>query len=101
MTPSIPDQPTQEPLFEVDVELLERLMKRIKTGENISGRELASRAGIARGTISNLLTGVRRRVTGSTLAAICDVIGVEPFTLGVPVNRLEAASERLTELSAA
>jgi transcriptional regulator with XRE-family HTH domain len=101
VTPSIPAQPAQEPLFEVDVELLARLMKRIKTGEDISGRELAARAGIASGTISNLLTEVRRRVTGSTLAAICDVIGVEPFTLAVPVNRLEPAAERLAELSAA
>ena len=68
--------PAQEPLFEVDAELLERLMKRTKTGAPITGRELAAKAGIASGTISNLLTGVRSRVTGPTVASICDVIGV-------------------------
>ena len=93
--------PAQEPLFEVDRDLLERLMRRTKTGAEISGRELAAKAGIATGTISNLLTGTRRRVTGSTVAAICDVIGVELFILCEPVDRLEPAAERLTELTAA
>lgn len=93
--------PAQEPLFEVDRELLERLMKRTKTGAEISGRELAAKAGIASGTISNLLTGTRRRVTGSIVASICDVIGVELLILGTPVERLEPAAERLTELTAA
>lgn len=93
--------PAQEPLFEVDRELLERLMKRTKTGADISGRELAAKAGIAAGTISNLLTGVRSRVTGSTAAAICDVIGVELLVLCPPVDRLEPAVSRLTEMAAA
>lgn len=93
--------PAQEPLFEVDRELLERLMKRTKTGAEISGRELAAKAGIASGTISNLLTGVRSRVTGSTVASICDVIGVELLILGTPVERLESAAERLIETTAA
>jgi transcriptional regulator with XRE-family HTH domain len=93
--------PTQEPLFEVDRELLERLMKRTKSGAEISGRELAAKAGIASGTISNLLNGVRSRVYGSTAAAICDVIGVELLVLCPPVNRLESATERLAEMTAA
>jgi transcriptional regulator with XRE-family HTH domain len=88
-------------LFEVDRELLQRLMRRTKTGAEISGRELASKAGIATGTISNLLTGVRSRVTASTVAAICDVIGVELLVLCEPVNRLEPAAERLAELAPA
>jgi transcriptional regulator with XRE-family HTH domain len=91
----------QEPLFEIDRELLERLMKRTKTGAEISGRELAAKAGIASGTISNILTGVRRRYTGSTLVRICDVIGVELLVLGTPVDRLEPAASRLTEMTAA
>lgn len=93
--------PAQEPLFEVDRELLERLMKRTKTGAKISGRELAAEAGIASGTISNLLTGTRTNVYGITAAAICDVIGVELLVLCTPVERLEPATERLAELSAA
>lgn len=93
--------PAQEPLFEVDRELLERLMKRTKTGAEIRGRELAAKAGIASGTISNLLTGTRAKVYGSTAAAICDVIGVELFILCTPVDRLEPAAERLAELAAA
>ena len=101
MTTSIPAQPAQEPLFVVDVELLERLMKRTKTGSEITGRELAAKAGIAHSAISNLLTGARSRVYGSTAAPICDVIGVELLVLCTPVERLEPASERLAELSAA
>jgi transcriptional regulator with XRE-family HTH domain len=85
----------------VDRELLERLMKRTKTGAEISGRELAAKAGIATGTISNILSGTRKRVFGSTAAAICDVIGVELLILGTPVERLESAAERLSELAAA
>jgi transcriptional regulator with XRE-family HTH domain len=92
--------PAQEPLFEIDTELLERLMKRTKTGADISGRELAAKAGIATGTISNLLTGTRSRVTGSTVAAICDVIGVELLILGIPVDRLNSTEDALTTLVA-
>ncbi|MER5715790.1 hypothetical protein [Streptomyces sp. NPDC002132] len=98
---TIPAQPAQEPLFEVDTELLERLMKRTKTGAPIKGRELTAEAGIAHGTISNLLNGYRDKVLGSTAAAICDVIGVELLVLCTPVERLEPACERLAELSAA
>jgi transcriptional regulator with XRE-family HTH domain len=76
-------------------------MKRTKTGTALSGRELAAQAGIAHGTISNILTGARKNFTGSTVAAICDVIGVELLVLGTPVERLEPASERIAELSAA
>jgi DNA-binding Xre family transcriptional regulator len=101
VTTSIPAQPAQEPLFEVDADLLERLMKRTKTGADISGRELTRLAGIASGTISNVLTGERPRLQGSTVAAICDVLGVELLVLCTPVQRLEPASARLTELSAA
>jgi hypothetical protein len=57
--------------------------------------------GIAHGTISNLLNGVRENVQASTAAAICDVIGVELLVLCIPVDRLEPASNRLAELSAA
>lgn len=101
MSLSIPAQPAQDLLFEVDVELLERLMKRTKTGAPVKGRELTAMAGIAHGTISNLINGVRENVQGSTAVAICDVIGVELLVLCVPVERLEPASERLAELSAA
>lgn len=102
MTTPLPAQePAQEPLFEVDVELLERLMKRTKTGAPVKGRELATKAGIASGTISNLLTGTRARVYGSTAAAICDIVGVELLVLCVPIDRLEPAAERLAELAVA
>ncbi|MDX5568438.1 hypothetical protein PYK79_41285, partial [Streptomyces sp. ID05-04B] len=94
-------QPAQEPLFEVDRDLLERLMKRTKTGAKISGRELTAQAKIASGTISNILTGTRTNVFGITAAAICDVVGVELLVLCTPVERLEPASQRLEELSAA
>ena len=93
--------PAQEPLFEIDAELLERLMKRTKTGAEISGRELTAKAGIATGTISNVLTGTRPRLRGSVVAAICDVIGVELLVLGTPVDRLNPAVERLSELAVA
>lgn len=101
MTTSIPAQPAQDLLFVVDAELLERLMKRTKTGAEISGRELTRLAGIASGTISNVLTGGRPRLQGATVAPICDVLGVELLVLCTPVERLEPAAARLAELSAA
>lgn len=101
MSLSIPAQPAQDLLFYVDADLLERLMKRTKTGAEITGRELCAKAGIASGTISNILTGARRRLEGSTVVSICDVLGVELLVLGTPVERLEPAAERLAELSAA
>jgi hypothetical protein len=101
VTTSIPAQPAQDLLFHVDAELLKRLMKRTKSGAEITGRELAAEAGIASGTISNVLTGARPRLRGYTVAPICDVLGVELLVLCTPVERLEPATQRLEELSAA
>jgi hypothetical protein len=98
---SIPAQPAQDLLFVVDAELLERLMKRTKTGAAVTGRELTRLAGVASGTISNVLTGTRPRLEGNTVAPICDVLGVELLVLCTPVERLEPATERLAALSAA
>lgn len=101
MKPSITTQSAQDLLFEVDADLLERLMQRTKTGAEISGRELADLARIASGTISNVLTGTRPRLRGATVGPICDVLGVELLVLCTPVERLEPAVKRLTELGTA
>ncbi len=45
MTTSIPAQPAQEPLFEVDSELLERLMKRMTDAQITVSTVTLGRAG--------------------------------------------------------
>lgn len=84
----------REPLFEVDRELLERLMKRIKTGEAVSVRDLAELADLAHGTVGNLLTGETEKVYGSTANALCEAIGVELLVLFTPVYRYSRARQQ-------
>lgn len=83
-----------EPLFEVDRDLLKRLMKRTKTGSEMSIRDLADAAGIAHGTVGNILSGETERVYGSTAEAICHAIGVELLVLCQPVFRLAAVRQK-------
>lgn len=84
----------QEPLFEVDRELLKRLMKRTKTGSEVSIRELADAAGLAHGTVGNILSGETDKVYASTAEAICHAIGVELLVLCPPAFRLAAVRQK-------
>jgi transcriptional regulator with XRE-family HTH domain len=83
-----------EPLFEVDRDLLKRLMKRTKTGSEMSIRELAEAAGVAHGTVGNILSGETEKVYASTAEAISHAIGVELLVLCTPVFRLAAVRQK-------
>jgi DNA-binding Xre family transcriptional regulator len=83
-----------EPLFEVDRDLLKRLMKRTKTGSEMSIRDLAEAAGVAHGTVGNILSGETEKVYGSTAEALCHAIGVELLILCTPVFRLAGLRQR-------
>lgn len=86
--------PRPEPLFEVDRDLLVRLMGRTKTGADVTGRELAEAAGLAHGTVGDILTGRSPRVRCSTAEALCDAIGVELLVLCTPVLRLAGIRQK-------
>lgn len=94
--------PQGDPLHEVDVttpaqapplqqlldrDLLLRLMKRTGQGDSVDVRKLASRAGLARGTVGDLVSGARSRVTYETAAAVCAAIGVDMDILFATVGR--------------
>jgi transcriptional regulator with XRE-family HTH domain len=69
------------------IELLELLMKRTGTGDSVSIRELADRAGVPHGTIGNLLTGTQEGVMADAAHRIATAIGVDLLVLFVPIER--------------
>lgn len=73
--------------------LMRTLMQRTGTGARITGRQLATDAGIAHGTVGSLLTGAQHSVPESTADAIARRIGVDLLVLFVPVGR---STEALT-----
>ena len=81
--------PAQAPPLQqlLDRELLLRLMKRTGQGDAVDVRKLARRAGIARGTVGDLVSGARSRVTYESAAAICSAIGVDLEILFAGVGR--------------
>ncbi|MEU1309427.1 helix-turn-helix transcriptional regulator [Streptomyces cinnamoneus] len=68
-------------------DLLIRLMKRTGSGQRVTIRELAESAGIAAGTVGDLVSGARNRVTYGTAHAISTAIGVDLPILFVPIGR--------------
>lgn len=86
-----PAQAKPEPLFEIDRDLLKRLMKRTKTGSEMSIRDLAEAAGLAHGTVGNILSGDTKYVRGSTAEALTHAIGVELLILCTPALRIAPA----------
>lgn len=71
----------------VSITLLELLMKRTGTGDSVSIRELAERAGVPHGTIGNLLTGEQEGVRTDAAHQIAAAIGVDLLVLFIPVER--------------
>ncbi|MFF4552783.1 helix-turn-helix domain-containing protein [Streptomyces sp. NPDC001422] len=69
-------------------------MQRTKTGSDVNGRKLAETAGLAHGTVGDILTGETKRVRCSTAAALCDAIGVELLVLCTPVLRLAGIRQK-------
>jgi transcriptional regulator with XRE-family HTH domain len=72
--------------------LLCTLMKRTGSGLPISTRDLASAAGVSKGTISNLRTGYTRAQPRSVAEAIAHRIGVDEFILWAPLGRADSMS---------
>lgn len=66
---------------------LKLFMERTKTGESISSRELAAQAGVAHGTIGNLMSGAQRIVPEDKAQAISDALGVRLLTLFIEMER--------------
>ncbi|MFF5186429.1 helix-turn-helix domain-containing protein [Streptomyces sp. NPDC000345] len=66
---------------------LKTLMERTGTGEQISSRELAAEAGVAHGTIGNLMSGHQRVVPEDKAKSIADALGVKLLVLFVEVER--------------
>lgn len=81
--------PAQSPPLQqlLDRDLLLRLMKRTGRGDAVDVRTLARRAGVARGTVGDLVSGARVRVTYETAAGICAALGVDLGILFAAVGR--------------
>jgi transcriptional regulator with XRE-family HTH domain len=82
----------------VSVDLLRQLMERTGDGAPITGRRLARDAGIAHGTVGNLLTGAQETVTESTAQAIAHRLGVDLLVLFEPVCRATTTIEEYASL---
>lgn len=73
-------------------------MKRTGQGDAVDVRKLARRAGVARGTVGDLVSGARSRVTYESATAICAAIGVDLDILFGTVGRsLSFVPEQPTE----
>jgi transcriptional regulator with XRE-family HTH domain len=66
---------------------LKLLMERTGTGEPVTSRELAEKAGVAHGTIGALMTGKQQTVPEPKAKAIAAVLGVDLLVLFVPMER--------------
>lgn len=71
----------------VSIELLRQLMRRTGTGAPVTTRQLALDAGIAHGTVGNLLTGHQDAVLETTAKALAQRLGVDLLVLFEPVCR--------------
>lgn len=80
-------------------DLLRMLMSRTGTGHRITVRELASQAGVAHGTISNLLTGTYEDLPGEAAHRVAAAIGVDVLVLFTPTGRAVPAIELLEAAS--
>lgn len=99
MTTSVISPPSAQWAL-VDRDLLRHLMDRTGDGCKITVRELAARAGIAVGTISQLLTGAQTTVRAEAAQAIADAIGVGVLILFAPPRHATIAVARIVELIA-
>lgn len=66
---------------------LKTLMEHTETGESISSRDLAAKAGVAHGTIGGLMSGAQRAVPEDKARAIADALGVKLGVAFVEVER--------------
>jgi transcriptional regulator with XRE-family HTH domain len=67
-------------------------MQRTGDGRKITTRELADRAGISLGAISNLITGAQPLIRAEAAQAIADAIGVGVLILFAPPRGAHAVA---------
>lgn len=83
------------------IPLLELLMERTGTGDSVSIRQLADRAGVPHGTIGNLLTGEQEGVLADAAHSIAAAIGVDYLIMWLPIERaLSSAAKPRIEVPA-
>lgn len=71
----------------VERELFKQLMKRTGTGRRVTTRQLAAAAGVAHGTVGNLLTGAKEDLDEPTATALAQRVGVDLLVVFEPVCR--------------
>jgi transcriptional regulator with XRE-family HTH domain len=79
-------QPTMYSVVSSD--RLKALMERTGTGDPVTSRELAAKAGVAHGTIGGLMSGAQRLVPEDKAEAIADALGVQLLVLFVEMARV-------------
>ncbi len=78
----------------VNPDLLRLLMERTSSGASVSGRTLATKVGVAHGTITNLLSGATRTTSARVAHGICQAIGVDLLVLWTPTGRAVPGDDR-------
>lgn len=87
------DMSTPAPMYRlVSADLLRTLMRRTGTGEPVSVRTLARKAGLPHGTVGNLMTSTQQAVAEESAHRIAGVIGVDVLVLFIPMQRAEATT---------
>jgi transcriptional regulator with XRE-family HTH domain len=81
----------------VSIELFKQLMQRTGTGSRVNTRQLAAAAGVAHGTVGNLLTGRKEEIDGPTATALAQRVGVDLLVAFEPVCR---SNSTVTEYAA-
>ena len=79
------------PTYRVDADLLRTLMRRTGTGARITIRTLATRTGLAVGTIGALLSGAQKDLAEDKARRIARAIGVDLLVLFIPNERAGSA----------
>jgi hypothetical protein len=81
----------------VSRELFKQLMQRTGTGGRVTTRQLAAAAGIAHGTVGNLLTGAKEEIDEPAAIALTQRVGVDLLVAFEPVCR---SNSTVTEYAA-
>ncbi|MCX5587613.1 XRE family transcriptional regulator [Streptomyces erythrochromogenes] len=89
-----------EPVYQlVNRDLLKTLMSRTGSGQSVTIRELAQRAGCSSTVVGALVSGAKQCVVASTAHGIARVIGVDTLILFTPVGRSVPVPRRETPVS--
>lgn len=77
-----------EPLYRLlNRDLLKTIMRRTGSGQSVTIRELAAKAGCSRTTVGDLVSGAKECVVESSAHAMTRVLGVDTLVLFAPAGR--------------